>query len=478
MNRMTPAAQFQSVHPAQVAGLFYPGEAAALAAKIDAAFAAAPASPFRAKMIVVPHAGIDYSGAVAAQALRALDLTDGLRRVVILGPNHRMPWRGVAVHPATAWSTPLGLAPVAGEALRAILPLEGVAVDARPFEGEHSLEMPLIFLQRLVPGLEIVPLLVGDAAPELVEEVLARLWGGPETAICVSSDLSHFHPRETARALDAETRRLIEAGRWSELGPNNACGYASLRGAMRRAQGLRLRTTGVAFATSDEAGGPKSRVVGYGAFAFEEPEAARLSEEDRGQLIAVASAALDFAAENRGRTPSVPAEARLSPALTAHRAAFATLERGGALRGCIGSLLPHRTLAQDVAANAARAGFGDPRFAPLSRDELAELKIAISVLSPAAPLHFDSQADLLAQLRPGEDGLVLRDGRAVGLFLPSVWRELPSPEDFVGTLKRKAGLPAGHWSPTLSVERFTTESFGGAFVAPGETGLAGMLSGA
>ena len=99
MNRMTPAAQFQSVHPAQVAGLFYPDHPALLAAKIDAAFAAAPPSPFKAKMVVVPHAGIDYSGAVAAQALRALDRTGGLRRVVILGPNHRAPLRGVARPP-------------------------------------------------------------------------------------------------------------------------------------------------------------------------------------------------------------------------------------------------------------------------------------------------------------------------------------------------------------------------------------------
>ena len=110
-----------------------------------------------------------------------------------------MPLSGLAVHPAGAWSTPLGLAPVAAEALRSIQSLDGVALDARPFEGEHSLEMPLIFLQRLLPGLEIAPV-VGDAAPELVEAALDRLWGGLETAICISSDLSHFLPAAKARA--------------------------------------------------------------------------------------------------------------------------------------------------------------------------------------------------------------------------------------------------------------------------------------
>ncbi len=438
MNRMTPAAQFQSVHPAQVAGLFYPDHPALLAAKIDAAFAAAPPSPFRAKMVVVPHAGIDYSGAVAAQALRALDRTGGLRRVVILGPNHRVPLRGVAVHPASVWSTPLGVAPVASEALRAILPLEGVAVDARPFEGEHSLEMLLIFLQRLIPTLEIAPVLVGDAAPELVEEALRRLWGGPETAICISSDLSHFLARGAARARDAETRILIEGGRWNELGPANACGFASLRGAIRRAQSLRMRATGLAFATSDDAGGPRERVVGYGAFAFEDADAARLAKEDQDRLLAVASASLDFAARRGGAAPEIFADPNLPPSLTAHRATFATLERGGALRGCIGSLLPQRSLASDVGVNAVKAGFGDPRFAPLTPAELPDLTIKISVLSPTAPIPCRNERELIAQLaaRPRRPAAARRPGRRpvsaqrlARSLLADRLRPLPQEED-------------------------------------------------
>jgi hypothetical protein len=463
-------------HPAQVAGLFYPRDATALAAKIDAALAAAPPSPFRAKMVVVPHAGIDYSGAVAAQALRALDLTGGLRRVVILGPNHRMPLRGLAVHPAAAWSTPLGVAPVASEALRSILPLEEVAVDARPFEGEHSLEMLLIFLQRLIPKLEIAPVLVGDAAPELVEEALRRLWGGPETAICISSDLSHFLAREAARAQDAETRGLIESGRWSELGPANACGFVSLKGAIRRAHSLRMRATGLAFAGSDQAGGPRDRVVGYGAFAFEYPGAARLRKLDQDRLVAIASACLDFAATHGGATPHIVADPGLPPSLTAHRAAFATLERGASLRGCVGSLFPHRPLAGDVGANAVKAGFGDPRFAPLQRAELPDITIKISVLSPAAPIPCRSEQELIAQLRPDRDGLLLRDGRAAGLFLPSVWREVSSPVDFVRFLKKKMGVAADHWSPTMVASRFSAECFEGPFVEPGKADLAGIAA--
>jgi AmmeMemoRadiSam system protein A len=316
--------------------------------------------------------------------------------------------------------------------------------------------------------------LVGEAAAELVEEALSRLWGGPETAICISSDLSHFLPAAKARAKDAQTRGLIEGGRWSELGPDNACGYASLRGAIRRAQSLRMRATGAAFAASDQMGGPRERVVGYGAFAFEYPGAARLAKADQDRLVAVASASLDFASTRGRATPDIVVDPTLPPSLTAHRAAFVTLERARALRGCVGSLLPRRPLAEDVGLNAVRAGFGDPRFEPLTRDELQELTITISVLSPTAPILCRSEDELVAQLGPDRDGLLLQDGRAGALFLPSVWREVPSPSDFVRLLKKKMGVAANHWSPTMTASRFSTESFGGPFVAPGEADLTGI----
>ena len=312
----------------------------ALGAALDAAFAAAPPCPFRAKMVVVPHAGIEYSGRVAAKALRALDAPKRLKRIVILGPNHRVPLDGIALHPAAAWATPLGVAPVAEDAARAILSLDGVAVDARPFAGEHSLEMPLIFVQRLLPGVEIVPVLVGAAEPALVEEAVERLWGGPETAICLSSDLSHFLSAPAARERDDATRAKIERGAWSELQSGDACGYAALRGAIRVAEARGMRTTGVAFATSDEAGGPRERVVGYGAFAFEEADAARLADADRARLIAVAAASLDFAAAHDGRSArDRPRRRRIArPLRPARELRHARARRR--LRGCIGSPAP------------------------------------------------------------------------------------------------------------------------------------------
>jgi AmmeMemoRadiSam system protein B/AmmeMemoRadiSam system protein A len=471
---MTASTRALAAHPAQVAGLFYPADPVALRAALDQAFAAAPPCPFRAKMVIVPHAGIEFSGRVAAKALTAPDAPKRLKRIVILGPNHRVPLDGIALHPAAAWATPLGIAPVAEDAARAILSLDGVAVDARPFAGEHSLEMPLIFVQRLLPGVEIVPVLVGAAEPALVEEAVERLWGGPETAICLSSDLSHFLSAPAARGRDDATRAKIESGRWSELEPGDACGYAALRGAIRVAEARGMRATGIAFATSDERGGPRERVVGYGAFAFEEADAARLADADRARLFAIAAASLDFAVAHEGEAPEFALGAGVSPALSAQRASFVTLERDGALRGCIGSPAPRAQLARDVAINAVAAGFGDPRFSPLKPSELAGLTISISVLSPATPLALADEDELIAKLHPRRDGLILRERGASALFLPSVWSVLPDRRAFVQHLKRKMGRPADHWSPSMRAWRFTAESFEAPFLAAKAGDLGGV----
>jgi len=158
-------------------------------------------------------------------------------------------------------------------------------------------------------------------------------------------------------------------------------------------------------------------------------------------------------------TPLKLIEADYPPVLQAQRASFVTLNLHGELRGCIGHLEAVEPLVQDVADNAFSAAFKDPRFPALREAELADLEIHISVLTPAEPMAFSSEADLLRQLRPGLDGLILEDGWARGTFLPSVWESLPEPREFLAHLKRKAGLPMNHWSAKLRVYRYTTESF-------------------
>ena len=178
---------------------------------------------------------------------------------------------------------------------------------------------------------------------------------------------------------------------------------------------------------------------------------------DRQLLLATARTSIEHGLEHGGPLP-VDVDA-YDEALRSFEATFVTLRKAGDLRGCMGSSSPVRALIEDVAHNAFSAGFRDPRFSPLIRDDLTDLEIQISVLSNVEPMSFTSQDDLLAQVRPGLDGLLLQEERHRGMLLPSVWETLPAPEVFLRELKLKAGLTADYWSESIRVSRYTTESF-------------------
>lgn len=416
------------------------------------------------KIVAAPHAGWAFSGPIAGTAYAALRAkANQITRVVLLGPAHRVPFNGIATTGADAWATPLGALPVDWEALRAALSIPGVTVLDPAFADEHSLEVHAPFIQRVFPRASIVPLLIGNAPASLVSDVVNRLWGGPETLIVVSTDLSHFHDQATARRLDAETSGWIEALRPDRIGAQGACGHRALAGVLDQARRRDLRATTLDLRTSADTRGSPERVVGYGAFALEYAHSARLPDADRRQLLEAARYGVRFGIEH-GRPPKVQLGTGLSPTVTARRASFVTLNLDGRLRGCIGSLIAHRPLLADVVDNAWKAAFGDRRFPALTSGEMDRLDVSISILSTPCPMTFADEADLVRQVRPDIDGLILQEGDRRGIFLPSVWSGLPRAETFVTQLKRKAGLPAEHWSDTMHVLRYTTESFGAAFL--------------
>lgn len=187
-----------------------------------------------------------------------------------------------------------------------------------------------------------------------------------------------------------------------------------------------------------------------------------LNEQRCGLLPALQKSLLDLAVNSirlglRSGEPLRVPLASLAPELAEPRASFVTLEKRGELRGCIGSLEALRPLAFDIAVNAFAAAFRDPRFPPVMADELDRLDIHLSLLTPAEPIVASSDTDLIRQLEPGVDGLILQDGAQRGTFLPSVWDALPDPREFLMRLKRKAGLPVDHWSDTLEIYRYRTE---------------------
>ncbi len=450
------------IHPAQVAGMFYPAGPEAVKRLIAGERARARATSVTPKLVVAPHAGLVYSGAVAASAFEAwARQAEPPKRVVIFGPAHRYGFRGLALHPAASWSTPLGTAAIASDLFAKAAALPAVAVDARPFAGEHSLEMHLVMLQAMLPEpFEVLPVLVGGARPEEVAAVIAAVWGGPETVISISSDLSHFLDQARAAAIDGDTARRIETYDAAAMSGERACGFLPISGALQLADERDLRISALHLATSGDVTADRSRVVGYGAFAFEYAASARLADADRAKLLAAAFAALGAAARSGGRTPKLVFDFGPPPALTPMRATFVTLTHEGKLRGCIGSVAPQRRLVEDVVHNAVQAGFGDPRFSGLDASELAGLDIDISILSHPRPVPAGSESELAGALEPDRDGLILGAGGRRALFLPSVWRQVPEPRDFIRHLIAKAGLDPGRWPQGAHAHRYRVESFG------------------
>ena len=252
-----------SVRSAAVAGSFYPADPDELTRMVEDLVGAAEECD-APKALIAPHAGYVYSGPIAATGYRRLaSAGDTIRRVVLMGPAHRYPLRGVAAHSADEFATPLGRVAVDPVACG----LQGVRVLDDAHAGEHSLEVHLPFLQVALDEFVLVPLVVGDAGPGAVADVLEAAWGGPETLVVVSSDLSHYHDDETARRADRATADAILERRAEEIGPRQACGCRAVAGLLEVARRKDLSVELLDLRNSSDTAGGRDRVVGYGTFA-------------------------------------------------------------------------------------------------------------------------------------------------------------------------------------------------------------------
>ena len=256
------------IRKAAVAGSFYPREEGELRSSVieytDRPFAAT--CP---KAIIAPHAGYIYSGPVAGSVYASLQTArDRIHRVVLIGPAHRVPVRGIAASSAAVFETPLGGVPIDDDAIAHLVEAELVQIQDAAHRDEHGLEVHLPFLQLALNSFHIVPLVVGLAAPERVAKVLELLWGGDETIIVISSDLSHFHSYDEAKEIDRKTADAIEALAPDAIQDDQACGRIPIQGLLMVAKRRGLQVHTIDLRNSGDTAGPRDEVVGYGAFAF------------------------------------------------------------------------------------------------------------------------------------------------------------------------------------------------------------------
>lgn len=266
---MNIQSQDTRIRPAAVAGFFYPGGADELRLMINKLMSNARSTGPVPKALIAPHAGYIYSGLTAAFAYANLQsIGDKITRVILLGPAHRVYVRGLALSSAQYFSTPLGKIEIDQNAVNMVKKLPQVVVSDAAHKQEHSLEVHLPFLQVLLKKFTLLPLVVGEARPREVAEVLELFWGDANTMIIISSDLSHYHDYETARAIDTETTHAIEQLELEKIGSDQACGCMPVRGMLQLARNKKLSVYTLDVRNSGDTAGTKDRVVGYGAWSF------------------------------------------------------------------------------------------------------------------------------------------------------------------------------------------------------------------
>lgn len=444
------------------AGRFYPESREDLARLIETllrqadqeAEVSSQGSHLRA--LIMPHAGYVYSGITAAHAARVIR-RDEFTRVLLLGPDHRVGFSHASVTAASQWRTPLGTVSIGDIRFLVNKHPEWFTHVAASDRNEHCLEVILPFLQTRLPRFELIPLVLGPCDTEGMARLLVGLVDDPHTLLVVSADLSHYLPYEAAVKRDKETLARIIAldPNWLDDQENRTCGRYPVGALLALARSRHWRPVLLHYNNSGDTAGDKDAVVGYGAVAFYGGDSMQpssdvsqtLSPEQGAALVTLARRTLaGHYGENFPPDEARQLDARLiDPALQTRCGTFVTLKIENQLRGCIGSLAATAPMAEGVRDNALNAALHDPRFPPLEKKELDAVQIEVSVLTEPVELEYTDADDLLAKLKPGVDGVIIKRGYASATFLPQVWEQLPRPESFLSHLCMKAGLPSDQW---------------------------------
>ncbi len=437
------------------AGSFYPAQQSKLRAIIEQLTSQAKPEQIQLppetslKALIMPHAGYIYSGFTAAHAALVLKERQ-FNKIILLGPDHHVGFRCGSISDFPAYKTPLGLIKLHEDTAR--LRRNSYVFQTIPASDrlEHSLEVVLPFLQYYLKNFELIPIVMGKDPIYITHYVTAL---DPlldqSTLIVASSDLSHYFSYSEAVARDQETIQIILNLEADKLLPrkNSTCGKIPILTVMEMARRRGWQPVLLHYSNSGDTAGNDSRVVGYAAIAFYGgPPMQNLSNQQGQALVRLARQTI---MDKLGLiSADVAPDAFADSAFQNHRGTFVTLTIQGQLRGCIGNLDAAHSILAGVKNNAINAAFHDPRFSPMTTDELEDVDIEISILTEPQPLEYRGKKELLAKLRPHVDGVILRKGSNSATFLPQVWEQLPKPERFLSHLCRKAGLQEDTWEKT------------------------------
>lgn len=471
----------EKIRESVIAGSWYPDDPEVLKKQIANFIKVTPSPSLTGELIalIVPHAGYMYSGGVAGHAYRLLS-EQPADRVLIVAPSHRAYFQGASVYQQGGYRTPLGTVPLDKDIIHSL-------ISASPFFKyvakaelqEHSLEIQLPFLQVLLPKFSLVPILMGDQSYEScrqLSDLIATACSGKRVLLIASTDLSHFHSYQEAKRLDQTVLDRVSAfdpeGLAEELKKGNceACGGGPMITVMLAARRMGANKARILhYANSGDVTGDRHSVVGYMAAAlFDNPGKGSksvdsnvsragvdlgLSAEERQTLRKIALEAIRNRSKKRTQPASVSAE--ISPRLTEHRGAFVSLHKRGELRGCIGTIEGRKPLYETVREMAVQAAFHDPRFKQLKPEEIDEIELEISVLTPLKRIYDPNEIEI------GKHGLLIRKGLSSGLLLPQVaidygWDRIT----FLEWTCRKANLPPDAWkSAETEIYVFSADIF-------------------
>jgi AmmeMemoRadiSam system protein B/AmmeMemoRadiSam system protein A len=439
-----------------VADRFYTGNPSKLRKEIEGYLAAGKELKEHPQIIISPHAGYVFSGPVAGIGFATIDKS--AKKVILIGPSHTKFFNDVSIPEVDAYETPLGTVPLDKKGIKKLRASALVHAYADAHSQEHCLEVQLPFLQVLLTDFTIIPIIVGNLnSPADFAELIYPLIDG-KTLVVISSDFSHYHSHKDAKNIDKRSIETILSG--NPAGFFDACGETPIRIAMQLALKMNMKPHLLDARNSYETApqyGSGDRVVGYASIVYlkntgsESREENRtgsaakpkqeLTESDKVFMLKLARDALDRAV--KGEKPPEPEN--VPPVTQESSGCFVTLTKHGDLRGCIGYIEGIKPLYEAIIDNAKNAALGDPRFPNVTPDELKDLRVEVSVLTPPEPIEYTDPDDLLSKITPGVDGIILRKGMHQSTYLPQVWDQLPDKVGFLQHLAMKAGMDRDDW---------------------------------